>query len=198
VYAKLPIVFDDDPGWVFSWRIFLWLLIPQIGLRRQVKRAEQGEVDGLLMLRQVFMSFCFSIIAIGAVLAVLYQGSKRPADPSTVPAAGLLVVGAAGLVFGRRVERPLICEDDQKLAGSYRTRFFLRMAFAQSAAMLGFVGFFLADAWWTYPIGVAIASLGFYRAAPTATHLAADQDQLRTQGCGRSLIRALRQPPPQR
>jgi hypothetical protein len=69
VCARLTTVFDDDPGWAFSWRTFLWFLIPQLGLRRQVKRAEAGEVDGLLMLRQVFMSFCCSIAAFGVVLA---------------------------------------------------------------------------------------------------------------------------------
>jgi len=92
------------------------------------------------------------------------------------------------------VERPLICGDDQSLAASYRTRFFLRIAFAGVAALLGFVGFFLTYAWWTYPIGVVITAVGFHRAAPTAVHLAADQDQFSAHGCGRSLLRSLRQP----
>lgn len=55
-----------------------------------------------------------------------------------------------------------------------------------------FVGFFLTYAWWPYPIGVAVAAVGFIRAAPTTRNLARDQDALATSGCGRSLVQALR------
>jgi len=189
---------EDDPGWAISWRKFLWLLIPTVGLRRQLKRAGTGEVDGVLMLRQVFVSFCLSIALFGVVLAVLYPSSKPPADPPIAVAIGLLVLGGVSFAAGQRAERPLNCESDVKLAGSYRTRFFLRMAFSQAAALFGFVGFFLTFAWWTYPIGATITAIGYRRAAPTAWRLASDQQELSSRGCARSLIRALRQPYPPR
>ena len=94
-------------------------------------------------------------------------------------------------MVGRVVEKPLDCSDDRRLAESYRTRFFLRIAFAESAALFGFVGFFTASEWWVYPGGVAIAFAWFARAAPTRTRLQQDQEHLSEQGCFRALVPAL-------
>ena len=117
-------------------------------------------------------------------------------DPSTGIAAGLLVVAASGILIEPLVERPLPCTDDRGLAGSYRARFFLRMAFAESAALFGFVGFFLTYAWWPYPIGAVMAALGFARAAPSRRNLERDQQDLVHRQCARSLVGALRLAPP--
>ena len=72
----------------------------------------------------------------------------------------------------------------------------LRIAFAESAALFGFVGFFAASVWWVYPAGAAITFAGFARAAPTRARLHRDQDRLNEQGCFRSLIAALAGQPP--
>jgi hypothetical protein len=93
------------------------------------------------------------------------------------------------------VERPLVCTDDVALAGSYRTRFFVRVAFAETAALFGFVGFFIASVWWVYPAGAAITLIGFARAAPTRAKLRRDQERLNEQSCFRSLVTALCGPP---
>jgi hypothetical protein len=148
------------------------------------------------MLRQLFLSFAFSIIGFGVVLAALYSGSSKPTDPPTTLAFILLVVASGLFVVGTRAEQPLNCGDDHQLAGSYRTRFFLRMAFANVPAFFGFVGFFLTYAWWPFPLGAGITAIGFVRAAPTANHLARDQEALSAASCYRSLIAALRRPPP--
>lgn len=108
----------------------------------------------------------------------------------------MLIAGFTAGLVGPGIERPLDCTDDRRLAGSYRTRFFLRIAFSEVAALFGFVAFFVTYYWWAYPIGAAIAALGFRRAAPTAANLRHDQEILSRSGCGRSLVRALRQPNP--
>jgi len=189
---------DDDPGWPLSWRTFLWLLVPRLGLQRQIRRAADGEVDGLLLLRQVFLTFTLALAMFGVVLAVLYPSSKPPRDPATALVIGLLVLGVVGLVLGMRIEKPLDCTDDLRLATTYRQRFFLRIAFAEAAALYGFVGYFLISAWWPYPVGVATAAIGFTRAAPTSRHLARDQELLNERQCHRVLVRAIRgsRPPP--
>lgn len=170
-----------------------------MGLYRQRQGAGRGDVDGLVVLRQLFLSFCLTIVAVGVVLAVLYPGSDPPTDPPTGAVVALLLVGALSSMVGPRIiERPLICEDEAKLAESYRKRFFLKLAFSELAALLGFVSFFLIYAWWPYVIGAAITALGFRRAAPTSARLARDQDVLAAQGCQRSLISALRQAQPPR
>lgn len=64
-------------------------------------------------------------------------------------------------------------------------------AFANAAALVGFVGFFLADTWWLYPLGAAFAVVGFVRLAPTQSNIQRDQEALNLSGCGQSLIQVL-------
>jgi len=84
---------EDDPGWGFSWQTVL-LLIPYFGLfyRRRLKKRAQ---DGLIMLRQLFTSFCVSIVLFGVLLAFLYPSYKQPRHPQVGVALGLLVAGVA-------------------------------------------------------------------------------------------------------
>jgi F0F1-type ATP synthase membrane subunit c/vacuolar-type H+-ATPase subunit K len=143
-----------------------------------------------LILRQVFVTFCVALGMFGVVLVFLWPSQSKESD-SPGFAIFLLALGVAAGIVGRIVEKPLACTNDISLAASYRTRFFLRIAFAESAALFGFVGFFTASVWWVYPAGTAIAFVGFARAAPTRTRLRRDQDRLNEEGCFRSLVAAL-------
>ena len=147
---------DDDPGWALSWRT-LAQCIPIVGLAFRLRGRASTSPDGLVVLRQIFTSFVFALLTFGVVIAALYSTSNPPTDPPHGIAVALLTAGAAGLLAGTRVERkkPLDCTDDTTLANGYRTRFFLRVAFAEAAALFGFVGFFLTYDWWPYPIGLA-------------------------------------------
>jgi F0F1-type ATP synthase membrane subunit c/vacuolar-type H+-ATPase subunit K len=181
---------DDDPGWP-SLRSSLIFLLPggiQYGMRR---RRDEG-IDGLLVIRQVFLSFVGALIGFGIVVAVLYQSSTPLKDPPVAFAAGLSVLGIVGVAIEPRIGGPLNCTSDAALAGSFRTRFFLRMAFANAAALFGFVGFFLTYAWWPYPVGLGIAAFAFSRTAPTRGNLRREQERLVSTSCYRSLVRALR------
>ena len=178
---------DDDPGWPPGRRVLLFL-IPGY-LRRSAK-----DGDGLLMLRQVFLAFVSALIAFQVVL-VLIGTTDEPTNVAL--AIGLLIWGALNVL----AVEPLIerrakpdCSSEVTLAGWYTTRFFLRVAFAESAALFGFVGFFVANVWWVYPASLITAAIGFARLAPTREHLVADQEALRSQGCNLMLVRALRQP----
>lgn len=186
---------DDDPGWGISWRTFLFALIPGGGIAHQRRAAEPGpDVDGLILLRQVFVSFVIALVLIGVVVVFLDRSGEAPADPPTTLAVALLAVGAVVSRLGPRLERSLDCTSNGTLAATYRMRFFLRLAFSEVAALLGFVAFFLTYAAWAYPVGAAITAVGFMHAAPTAANLSAEQQQLTAQGCGRSLVSALRHP----
>ena len=177
---------DDDPGWPKSPNM-LALLVP-----RNVRSFPGEGRDGLIALRRVFLTFCIALALLGVVLAFLYPSSAAPADPPTALAGGLLLLGGVGVLLSSRFERPLDCTNDTTLALSYRMRFFHRIAVADSAALLGFVGFFLTYEWWPYPVGIAIAACGFVRAAPTRGHLRHDQQRLAESSCFRPLVHALR------
>ena len=94
------------------------------------------------------------------------------------------------------IEQPLDCATPARLAGAYRSRFFVRLAFAHAAALLGFVGFILTNRGWLYPLGAAFALIGHFRLAPTHTKLTRDQDLLSQSGCALDLIEALGGTPP--
>jgi hypothetical protein len=163
----------------------------------QQKKVGRGEADLLVMLRSLFVAFCLGLVLIGVAVMVLGLSgvSSTSALPAGVTAAVVGAWGAATWVCPRLIERPLLCASDDVLAGSYRTRFFLRLAFADSAALVAFVGFVLTGQPWMYLIGLLFAAIGFARLAPTARRLAEDQEHLSTAGCGRSLVAALRQRP---
>lgn len=154
-------------------------------------RLAGGTPDGLLVLRSMFVSFCGGIVLIGVVTVLLVAD----VDGDLPPALGVMLTAAAGVVaqlVGRSVDRPLDCSSDGALAGSYRNRFFLRLAFAESTALVGFVLSILSGSVLPYLVGMLGTLAGFARLAPTAAHLEADQQELTAGGCGRSLVAALR------
>lgn len=192
--ARMLGVRDDDPGWPVSPRLLL-SLIPGIGLAFHLRGRGTKQRDGLVTLREIFISFSVAIVLIGVWMAFLYPSTRSDGDPQVGLALGLAGAGALSVLGGSWGEHPLDCADERRLAGSYRTRFFLRVAFSEAAALFGFVGFFLADTWWSYPVGASITALGFARAAPTAAKLRRDQQRLAEKGCCQSLVRALRTVP---
>lgn len=155
-------------------------------------RLSGGTPDGLLVLRSMFLSFCAAIILIG-IATVLIVGGADDGDLS--PAFGVMLTAVAGFLaqtVATSLDRPLDCSSDQVLAGSYRTRFFLRLAFSEIAALVGFVLSILSGSVLPYFIGMLGTLAGFARLAPTAAHLEADQQVLTGQGCVLSLVAALR------
>ena len=170
---------QPDPGWQEPWKGVA---------RRVVPVGRRALNDPIIVLRQLFLSFVVSLFLFQFVLLFLALG--EPAKPGL--ALLLVGIGALVAVIGPRFAPRLSCESDAALASSYRNRFFVRIATSESAALLGFVAFFTANTWWSYPLGAAIALAGYWFAAPTCAHFARDQEALNAGGCGRSLVDALR------
>jgi hypothetical protein len=182
------VIEDDDPGWP------LHVLVPFAGLIIARRQQRTGNADGLVGMRKAFLAFCVAIALIGYVL--LFQDSGDTKRPWL--GVALLILGAAAVLFGRLVEKPLACGDEAKLKASYTNRFFIRIAFSEAAALLGFVGFFITRERSVYYFAALITYAGFGRAAPTRGHLRRDQEILASQGCYLPLVSALRTPPPRR
>lgn len=173
----------EDPGWPSGWSA-LAFLIP--GLIR--RRARQSG-DGLVLLRQVMESFTVSLVLFGIVLTFL----DAPAGQTWLFLAVLAVLAVVSVVVVSLVTRPLDCTSHASLAGSYRTRFFLRVAFAQSVALFGFVFAFIGGGAVTYYAGAAFALYRYWTGiAPTRAALARDQAELQARGCNLSLVASLR------
>lgn len=186
---------DPGPGWRAALRHSFVTMVP--GWRLWLGRRSGGS-DGLVLLRGIFLSLTISLVLVGVVVVVLVTTGDIDGGVSDGPVgAAVVLVGAAGLA-GSRIERPLQCEDDGRLAGSYTTRFFLRVALAEASALVGFVAFVLTGSAWMYPLGTAFTAVGFWRLAPTSRHLQEDEARLGASGCSRSLVAALRTHPPGR
>jgi peptidoglycan/LPS O-acetylase OafA/YrhL len=182
-----------DPGWRSALRYALYALVPGWSLRL---RKRSGDSDGLVLLRGIFLSFTTALLLVGVVVVVLESAEGLGGTVSDTPASvGIALMGLASLA-GSRLERPLPCGDDARLAKSYTQRFFLRLALAEAAALAGFVAFVLTGSGWMYPLGLLFTAIGFAQLAPTTKNLEEDEERLRVSGCARSLVDALRRNPP--
>ena len=174
---------DDDPGWP-SPSISLAMLVPGL-MARRVREAG----DGLVALRRVTISFTNALVLFGVVLTFAAPGGGAAMPWVVVPVAVALV----GAVIRRQVERPLDCSSETALAASYRTRYFVRLAFADAVALSGFVAAFAGGPRWVY---YAAGAFTLYRiwahVAPTRSALEREQAELRR--CRYSLVAALRGP----
>lgn len=177
---------DDDPGWGFSWWSLLGALVPQLAIRR----ATRASPNRLLALRQLFVSFAIGLAAVTVVVVILgdlTDGDERPTlSAAIVGGYGLMSLAAPGII-----KKHFDTASSHELATSYQNRFFLRIAFAEAAALVGFVIGISVGPWWMYFAGLAFAVVGFIRLAPTAANLRRDQAALGEAGCRLRLIDAL-------
>ena len=178
----------EDPGWRIGWRS-LAFLIPYVHFIYM--RRTRG--DSLVNLRSLYLSFLGSLVLYGLLLPSLvpFRGDRA----TLLWAIALIVLAIVAFAFPRVVERPMPCD---ALAGYFRTRFFLRIAFANMTALFGFVFAFTSMSNWLYYFGVLLSIPGLVRAAPTRGALIREQDELTARGCNHSLIAALRTAPPKR
>lgn len=183
---------ETDPGWGSPFSAALLGLLPGLSMRRFKKQVTAGH--GLIALRGIYLSFVVAIGMIGGVVVIL-ETTEAIESTDVVPVAvvAVVVVGLATLAAPRFLTRPLRCEDESALAEGYRQRFFLRIAFAEAAALVGFIGFIVSGAGWVYPLGALFRAIGFAKLAPTSGHLRQDQEDLRRHGCNVSLMSALRE-----
>ena len=146
------------------------------------------------MLRDLYITFVSALAMFGFVLSFIapFRGEQNAFGW----AVGIGALAAINLVVVGRVERPLSCESEAALAGSYRTRLFVRLAFAESTAPLAFVASFMIEGNWIYFFGALCSLPAFLRLAPSKAALVRDQDELNSRGCALSLIEAIRHTQP--
>jgi hypothetical protein len=180
----------EDPGWGRALRGLSPTTIMFLQLR--MRRSRDAP---LVLLRTVLLSFVSSLVLFAVILSALPMGDRRWQVHNAIGIGVLIAVAslAEQAVVWRFMERPLPCGEG--LVVAYRTRFFLRIAFANAGAMFAFVCSFLSNRWWLYLFGLAVGLIGLLRAAPTRAALERDQERLREQGCTDSLLAALMQPP---
>lgn len=135
-------------------------------------------------------------VALGA--AVLVHGKNGGLHVDQVPhvstwalALAVAGLGVVCLVIAHLVERPLDGTSDASLLASYRQRLFAWVGLGDVPAFAGVALVALSTRFWVYPVGVVFAFIADWHVAPTAAHLARDQEQLDHSHHRRSLRAAL-------
>jgi hypothetical protein len=143
----------DDPGW----RPAFVGVVPFATTARFAHTRRAQNMPTIIVLRRIFLSFSTGLIAIGVVVGVLTADSKmRSHGDGRWFAIAVLVGGIGAQLVSRVVGRELDATSVATLRASYQARFFLRMASAESAALLGFVGFILTRNAALYLLGAAL------------------------------------------
>jgi len=182
----------DDPGWGDAWRGLPFVFTPRFFLRRA---QANGEVP-ILILRRVYVSFAVFPILMG-VLSVFITSDPRPGSDSEVPdlvfVVGTIAIAVASYLFvTTRAEKQLAAAARvDLLPGTYRSAFFLAMAFANTTPLISFVISFNAHEALFFALGVAGSVPLFARFAPTTAHLRQIDEDARTNGATTSLRGAL-------
>ncbi len=129
-----------------------------VAMQARTRRSQTTTVE---FLRAQWVTFVSALVLFLAVEAALQAPARPVASVGSARTIGLVVAGFGFgvLVAARFVERPLPCSADA-LVGAYRTRFFLRVAFANSGALVGFVLSFTTGRWWVYAFGLAPPLVG--------------------------------------
>lgn len=176
----------EDPGWSIGWRSLVASFAPGLAL----KRAREG--DMLTGLRRVFVGMVAMVALLTAVVMVL--GDMTRVQSRLGLSLGVILAAGVIMLVGQRITARLNASSAATLAGTYFRRFALRVAFANSVALDGFVVHIVFGPWWVYFCALPINALGLAIAAPTRGAIRRDQDRLSLSGCDVSLVAALRSP----
>jgi len=177
----------DDPGWGPVIRRLPLLLIPVVGMTRLAK-----EANGLLAMRILWVVFVNAIVLIGVVVVFL-GGEFDGAVDSSLALAATVVVGVFTQLAGPRFVRGPDVSSASAFVPTFQRWFFSRVAFAEVAALFGFVMFVLSGSGLVYAVGAVIALAGMIDAAPGARRLAALQERADAEGSGLDVLSALQQ-----
>jgi hypothetical protein len=169
-------------------------MVPFVGMLWRGQQQRNGEIDPIVVMRSLYLSFVSAVCLIFVVVGVLGHAKLGHATGVSKWLAlgsvawGVIMVGVVSRL--RRVR--LDARDPLQTAGSYRTNLFTKIAFAESSALLGFVLFIVSGRWWVYGLGWVFSILGFAIGAPGRADIQRRQEELRVAGRGIDLLAALR------
>ena len=180
----------EDPGWVEPLRC-----LGRAMLRPWRAEGVLGASDGLSRLRAVFLAFPLALVFY-FVVAVLLIEDGGP-SPQTWALSTVGIAGIVGIVCTRwTASRRLVSSSDRELADSFRTNFFIGIAFAETPVLLGFALALVQDSLAPLLVGFSFTLVGFWILVPTRAHLERRQRELTATGSPLLLGEALSQAHP--
>jgi hypothetical protein len=178
-----------DNGWVDpGWRPALRSV-----LNSRDKKKEK-DVDGLTQTRILFLSLLISGLLILWVLYYIVSGFGEIDAGQALLIVVLGLLGIRGAGWARN--RPLDVTTAARLAGSYRTGFFLGFAFAEAPLLIAVAISVINDELWPFVVVFPLYVVGMIVAAPSRANLARVQQRITSLGSSLSIVAALMQPAP--
>lgn len=144
----------------------------------------------------MYFAFAVGMITLSLVTFFITTSSTSSSEASPIIAVAAMFGAAVAQLALRRFGPPLKHSSESELRGTYVSRFFLRIAVAESAALIAVALVFSGMPAWTLLVGLAISGLGLWQAAPTPAALQKEQEHLNLQGCQYLLVDALKASPP--
>jgi hypothetical protein len=181
----------EDPGWGPVLRRWPLFFLPGTPLLMFPLLQRRGGFDGLTALRIFWLTYVQALVLFLLVLALIEPAVGSPDEGYLLVLIAVQMLALGGVVWSRT--RPLDTSSVAKLAGSYRTLFFVGVAFAESVALFGFVGVFLVEELWPYLEALPLGLLGLALLAPTCRDIARRQQPITAKGSSLSLGGALMQ-----
>ena len=175
----------EDPGWKPALKGIPSALIPMYSLRRATR-----ESNGLVALRTMWVTFLSGIVLIGIVVLALWP-SLRQGGPDARVVAGIVVAIALVTHLAARLVPQISGHDDADVRASAQRRFLLRVALAESSALIGFVSFIITENPAVYFVGAVAAVAALLQVCPSSAWLEREQRQLRAAGSSVNLLAAL-------
>jgi len=150
-----------------------------------------SSVDGLSVMRVLWMTFMSAMLLMAVAVIVIDQ--VLPGGGVDGRVVGGVVVAVS--VFAQIVANKFVPEVAGSTMSAVRETaqrsFFVRIAFAEPAALLGFLGFVVSGNAAVYGLGCVVGMAGLFDAAPTAAWIRKGQDQLKGSGSDVELLAAL-------
>ena len=177
----------EDPGWRPAAKGIFFAFAPMLG-----PRMAQRSTNGLLLMRQAWVSFTSAACIIWVpVLWLWLAGDLTSGFDSRVAAAGVGVLGALPQLVALLALASPVAREEKAARAEAQSTFLLRVALAEIAAVIGFIGFTLSLNPAVYLVGFVIALVGLLAAAPTAANIERMQQRLREAGSDVDLLSAL-------
>jgi hypothetical protein len=174
-----------DPGWkpAVSPRLLVPFLIQYRGL---------GKRTMLVTLRAVWLSMLLSWLLFGIVLLFNRpENTHRPAWVLPFVAGWGLYSVLVSLWFRDKMAH---ASREDSFPKAYASLSFINSAFANSAVLMGFVGFFVGGGMASYLLGVPFGLIIFFLQAPTARNVSRTQRIARERGSAITVLDELSGP----
>jgi len=175
-----------DPGWGEAMRKIPVALLPTRGMRLAA-----GSGDGLTVMRIAWITFTVAMVLVGVVVVVVDQTAPGGGVDGRVVGGVVLAIGVFAQVVSNKFVPDVEGATMPSARGTAQRAFFVRVAFAQPAVLLGFMGFAISGNVAVYALGFVVGLAGMLDAAPTAGWIEKGQTQLKASGSDVELLAAL-------